>query len=238
MADSLPASPVVSIIIPARNEERQVTTALASIAAQTWPAALLDVVVVNNGSSDATAAMVREFMAREPHLAVQLLDEPVQGRARAKNRGVKAARGDWLIFLDADSRMAPNLVERVVARAHAGCQAGSIRVVADSHDHLDRAFFDLIELGKHLFNVPAQMFYCSQALFARLSGFDEEILLAEDREFLIRLQQAGTPICLLTESWIATSTRRLRARPWRLGMLTMLGRWALANWGIGRRWRY
>src|SRR5579864_1330629 len=113
MADSLPASTVVSIVIPARNEERHVTTALESIAAQTWPAALLDVVVVNNGSTDATGEMVREFIAREPHLAVRLLDEPVPGRARAKNLGVKAARGEWLIFLDADSRMAPNLAERV-----------------------------------------------------------------------------------------------------------------------------
>jgi glycosyltransferase involved in cell wall biosynthesis len=230
--------PDVSVVIPARNEERYIRAALASVAAQTWPVALLEAVVVDNGSTDATREVVQAFMAGEPHLAMRLVDEPVHGVARAKNRGASVARGRWLLFLDADSRMAPHLVERLVARSRQGYRAGSVRVVADSQDVLDRAFFGLIEFGKVLFGLRAQMFYCERELFMQCGGFDVHLQLAEDLEFLVRLQRAGVPVCHVTESWIATSPRRLRTLPCRLGMLAMLARWALAKWGLGRRWRY
>lgn len=226
------------MVIPARNEAGYVGRALASVAQQRWPLARLEVVVVDNGSVDGTAEAVRAFMAQEPRLAVRLVTEPAPGRARAKNRGARVARGRWLIFLDADSRMAPDLVERVVARGGGGCLAGSIAVVADSSDWLDRGFFALMELGKRLFHIRAQMFYCDRALFERFGGFDERLHLAEDREFLRRLQRAGVAVCHLTESWIATSPRRLHRLPLRLALLTTFVRWALAHVGIGRRWRY
>jgi glycosyltransferase involved in cell wall biosynthesis len=238
MAPSSPTRPEVSLVIPARNEEQHIRAALASVAAQTWPLARLEAVVVDNGSTDATREAVQSFTAGEPHLAVRLVTEPTPGVARAKNRGAWAARGRWLIFLDADSRMAPDLVARVVARGHQGHRAGSIRIVGDSQDVLDRAFFGLIELGKVLFRLRAQMFYCERELFLRCGGFDEALKLAEDLEFLGRLQRTGVPVCHLTESWIATSPRRLHTLPCRLGMAAMLLRWALAKWGLGRQWRY
>lgn len=238
MHSSWPPDTAVSVIIPARNEERYVAAALASVAAQTWPLERLDVVVVDNGSTDATAAAVQRAMAATPRLSIRLVHEQIVGVSRAKNRGAQVAGGHWLVFMDADSRMAPDLVERVVERGRSGCLAGSIRIVADSRDVLDRAFFGLIEFGKGLFNLPAQMFYCQREPFLRLGGFDESLRLAEDREFLQRLARSGVPLCRLAESWIATSPRRLHRLPWRLGMLTMLIRWALANWGIGREWRY
>src|SRR5919202_3713921 len=107
MAPSSPTQPDVSVVIPARNEERHIRAALASVAAQTWPVALLEAVAVDNGSTDGTREVVQAFMAGEPHLAVRLVDEPTHSVAKAKNRGASAARGRWLIFLDADSRMAP-----------------------------------------------------------------------------------------------------------------------------------
>jgi glycosyltransferase involved in cell wall biosynthesis len=230
--------PDVSVVIPARNEERYIRAALASVAAQTWPVALLEAVVVDNGSTDGTRGVVQDFMAGAPHLAVQLLDEPAHGVARAKNRGASVARGRWLLFLDADSLMAPDLVERVVARGRRGYRAGSIRVVADAQDVLDRAFFGLLEFGKVLFGLRAQMLYCERELFLQCGGFDEHLQLAEDLEFLARLVRAGASVCHVTESWIATSPRRLHTLPCRLGMPAMLVRWALAKWGLGRRWRY
>lgn len=230
--------PDVSIVIPARNEDRYIAAALVSVAAQRWPLERLEAVVVDNASTDATTAAARAFAATAPHLAITVLHEPVVGVSRAKNRGARAAHGRWLIFLDADSRLAPDLVERVVYRGDSGTPAGSIRVVADSRDYLDRAFFGLIEFGKNLFKLPAQMLYCERAAFLRAGGFDESLNLAEDRDLLVRLQRAGVTVCRLTESHIATSPRRLRRLPWRLGMLTMLLRWALANWGIGRNWPY
>ncbi len=238
MASYSTAERDVSVVIPARNEAAYIRTALASAAAQRLSGATVEVIVVDNGSVDATADVVRAFVAAQQHLDVRLVGEPEPGLARAKNAGARVARGEQLVFLDADSWMAPDLLACVLARARSGYPAGSIAVVADSRDWLDRGFFALMELGKRLFAIHAQMFYCSRALFERFSGFDEDLRLAEDREFLARLERAGVPVCHLTESWIATSPRRLHGLPLRLGVPLTFARWALAHRGIGRRWQY
>lgn len=238
MASCSSGKPEVSVVIPARNEEGFITRALESVAGQCWPLERLEVVVVDNGSQDRTAPVVREFAERRSGLSVRLLHEPLPGRARAKNRGAQAATGEILIFLDADSAMAPDLVTRVIEAYRAGYPAGSIRIIADSPDLLDRAFFGLMEIGKRLFHIRAQMFYCSRELFLALGGFDERLQLAEDREFLERLERSGVPVCHLSTSWIMTSPRRLRRLPLRLGLLTTFARWLLAHLGIGRSWPY
>jgi glycosyltransferase involved in cell wall biosynthesis len=228
----------VSVVIPARNEANYIGAALRSVARQTWPLQRLEVVVVDNGSVDETVAVVHAFAKAHPILAIRVLSEPTPGVARAKNRGVAVAQGRWLLFMDADSRMRRDLVERVMAWISQDYQGGSIRIVADSNDLLDRAFFGLMEFGKEHFKIQAQMFYVSRDLFLRLDGFAEHMFLAEDRDFLLRLQRTGVPLCQVRNSWIATSPRRLRRLPLRLNMALMLWRWALANWGIGRHWRY
>lgn len=238
MQTSSTAEPFVTVIIPALNEEALIGAALASVAAQTRPLPEIEAIVVDNGSRDRTGEIVRSTAAATPGLSIRLVSLPEPGRGRAKNRGAREARGQCLIFLDADSRMAPDLAARVLARWRSNCPAACIRVVADSHDRLDRAFFDLIEFGKRLFKIRAQMFYCGRDLFLRFGGFDEALKLAEDQEFLGRLQRAGVPVGLLDESAIATSARRLHTLPCRLGMLTMLARWWLADRGLGRRWHY
>lgn len=228
----------VSVVIPAREEEAFIGRALQSVAQQRWPADALEVIVVDNGSRDRTAEVVRTFAACHPELRLRLLHEPLPGRARAKNRGAHAASGNLLVFLDADSTMAPDLCATIAEAYHAGCPAGSIRVVADSPDIFDRAFFELMELGKRLFHIRAQMFYCSRELFLQAGGFDERLQIAEDREFLQRLQRMEVPVCHVRASWIMTSPRRLRRLPLRLAMVTTFVRWLLAHVGIGRSWPY
>ncbi|MGN6809813.1 MAG: glycosyltransferase [Thermomicrobiales bacterium] len=230
-------APDVSVVIPARNEAGYLRGALASVAAQRCPAGLLEAVVVDNGSVDGTGALARAF-GDDGGLPVRVVDEPTPGLARAKTSGVRQARGRWLIFLDADSRLAPDLTARVLRRVAEGYPAGCITVVADTNDWLDRGFFGLMEFGKRLFHIHAQMFYCSRDLFDRFGGFDPALRLAEDSEFLRRLERAGVPVCHVTESWIATSPRRLHSLPLRLALVTTLVRWTLAHAGIGRRWRY
>ncbi len=230
--------PSISFVIPARNESSFVGRALASVVAQAWPQNDLEAVVVDNASSDGTSQIVRQFAAQHPNLRLQVVAEPVPGRGRAKNTGARAARGRWLIFMDADSVASPTLVREVVTHGEQGYPAGSIRVVADSDDLLDQSFFSLMEFGKRLFGIRAQMFYCRADLFFALGGFQEDFQIAEDLDFLRRLQRTGVRVCHLTEAYIATSPRRLRALPLRLGTLYTFCRWALAHVGIGRRWPY
>jgi hypothetical protein len=149
-----------------------------------------------------------------------------------------AATARIIVFLDADSRAAPDLAQRVLDWAGRGYPAGSIKIVADSTDWLDRGFYGLIEWGKGLFGIHANMLYCERDLFLRSGGFGEDIHLAEDLEFLTRLERQGVHVGHVMDSYIATSPRRLHELPFRLGIVTTFVRWALAHVGIGRRWRY
>ena len=225
-----------SIVIPAHDEAGYIRGALESIRAARWPLERLEVIVVDNASSDATGEVVRAYARATPELALTLLSEPAPGAAHAKNAGAARARGDILLFLDADSRLAPDLLAAVAAAVRAGEPVGCIPVIADGGDWLDRNFFRLMEFGKRLFDLRAQMFYCQRALFG--AGFDAALQLAEDQEFLTRLREQGVRVGYLQETWIATSPRRLHNRPLRLGLVGMFGRWLLAHFGVGRRWRY
>jgi len=244
MSPPEPMRPALSVILPARNEADHVEAALRSLAAQHDDPAgrgQLEAIVVDNGSTDDTAAVTERAAGSLAAGWVRVLSDPRPGRTRAKNIGARAARAPYLLFLDADSRASPALVTSILARAERGEVGASIRVRADradGADTLDRAFFDLMEYGKRLFAIRANMLWCRRDVFEALGGFDERLNHAEDLEFLRRAGRAGHRVGHVTEAWIVTSPRRLHTRPAHLGMLTMFGRWTLGHFGIGRRWPY
>jgi glycosyltransferase involved in cell wall biosynthesis len=233
----------VSVVIPARNEQEYVAHALASVTVQSYPLRSLECVVVDNGSTDGTAAAARMYADERREFPIVVVSEPESGVGRAKNRGAQVARGDIVVFLDADSRMAPSLIDDVVRHYDAGSPAGSIRIVADSDDPLERGFFALMEVGKVLFGVRAQMMYCDRALFLALGGFRPELRHAEDLELLrrvrncVRHRRQGT-VCHIRSSTIATSPRRLQGGRLRHRLVVTFVRWLLAFMGIGRKWEY
>lgn len=99
----------VSIIIAAHNAAETIGKTLESISTQTistW-----EVIVVDDGSSDETAAIVEGFVRQHPHFV--LLGLPQGGQGAARNTGIGRARLDWLLFLDADDWIAPDYLERM-----------------------------------------------------------------------------------------------------------------------------
>jgi glycosyltransferase involved in cell wall biosynthesis len=231
------AEPFVSVVIPARDEEDYVAAALESIAAQTWRPRDLEAIVVVNGTEDRTLPVARATAERLGGFPVRLVDDPTAGVSRAKNAGARLARGDLLVFLDADSRMAPDLIEKIVA-ASERAPAGSIRIVADSDDPIDGAFFRLLEWGKGLFGIHANMLFCSRALFEDVGGFDERLYQAEDLDLLRRIATRGERVTHVADSSIATSPRRLHEGPLRVGLLRVFARWTLGHVGIWRERPY
>lgn len=110
--------PSVTAVVPARDEERDVQTTLALLAAQDHPR--LQIVAVDDCSSDGTRAAMRQVAGVE---VVEGAPPPAGwlGKAWACAQGVQRARGDWLLFLDADMRLAP---EAVAAALHFAIERG------------------------------------------------------------------------------------------------------------------
>lgn len=106
------ADSTVSVIIPARNEARSIAGLVEAVREQAPPGWSVEVILVDDGSTDDTAAAARAAGAR----VVELGQRPGGGNpAVARNRGALAATGDPLVFLDADCRPAPDWLARLVA---------------------------------------------------------------------------------------------------------------------------
>jgi glycosyltransferase involved in cell wall biosynthesis len=103
----------VTVIIPAYNAERLVAEAIQSALDQTYPN--VEVVVVNDGSTDATSERVRPFLAGQ---RVRYLEQPNAGPAAARNRGLAEANGEYIAFLDADDLWQPTKLEKQVPLFH------------------------------------------------------------------------------------------------------------------------
>lgn len=99
---------LVSIIIPCHNSARWLAEALESALAQTW--STVEIIVVDDGSTDGSGAVAQGFAAR----GVQVVSQPNQGAAAARNTGLRQARGAYVQFLDADDLLAPDKLERQV----------------------------------------------------------------------------------------------------------------------------
>src|SRR6476469_1863340 len=99
----------VSVVIPAYNAAETIADTLSSLCAQlfvNWEA-----IVVDDGSIDATAAVVESFVERDSRF--RLIRQPQSGVSAARNAGVGHARHDWLLFLDADDWILPAHLERL-----------------------------------------------------------------------------------------------------------------------------
>ncbi len=97
--------PLVSICVPAHNAERFVRQAVESALRQTWP--LHEVIVVDDGSTDQTPHILAEFGDR-----IILLSQRQGGANPSRNAALQAAKGDWVLFLDADDYLLPGKVEQ------------------------------------------------------------------------------------------------------------------------------
>jgi chlorobactene glucosyltransferase len=108
ISDAAPSG-LVSIILPAKDEEANIRDALRTLQAQDY--AELEIIVVDDRSRDRTAEIVREVAAADPRVRlVQLSDLPPGwfGKPHAMHVGAGGARGEWLLFVDADCRQAPH----------------------------------------------------------------------------------------------------------------------------------
>ena len=128
----MPEQPFISVIVPVWNSPELIAKCLTALNAQTYPRERFEVIVVDNGSTDATADVVRGFAG------VTLLSEPVAGSYRARNLGLRAAKGDFVAFTDADCVPDREWLSAAAAAAlrdpEAGLLGGRIELFSASPD--------------------------------------------------------------------------------------------------------
>jgi glycosyltransferase involved in cell wall biosynthesis len=181
----VPEPPLVSVVIPAFDGERHVGAAIESALAQDWEP--MEVVVVDDGSRDRTADVVRRYPVRYVHQANA-------GVAAARNTGLAAACGDWLAFLDQDDLWEPDKL----------AVQGAILAADPEVDYVTCAMRWFLEPGLQRpswarpgWFVEPQPAYITSAILARRSafsaigGFDSSFVNGSDTDWMLRARDAG-----------------------------------------------
>ncbi len=188
---------MISVIVPTYNEERALPRTLEHLLAQPG---VYEVIVVDGGSTDGTAELVR---ARAD---VRLLTA-AKGRASQMNKGARAARGGWLLFLHADTLLPEGALARLEALAsQRACQAGGFRHRFSGEDWRLGLISWMDNLRARLTHIiyGDQAMFVRRALFERLGGFPEDQPFLEDIRFCERLKRATRPVlldaCVITDS--------------------------------------
>lgn len=208
----------ISIVIPVLNEAAQLPAILAELAS--LRARDVEIIVVDGGSKDASVGIAM--------LAGVKLLRTRAGRARQMNVGAAAARGEWLLFLHADTRLPRDAIERVTTALADGRLAwGRFDVQIDGGGPVLWLTALLMNLRSRLTGIATgdQAIFVTRRAFHSVGGFPYQPLM-EDIELSRRLLRLSRPACL--RSRVVTSGRRWQTRGvWR----TILLMWRL-------RWKY
>ena len=185
------SGPVYSIIIPAYNEALELPATLAAVRKamheQFVPG---EIVVVDNNSTDHTAGVARA------HGANQVVYEPMNQIARARNAGATVSRGSYLIFVDADTRISPELLTQSLTLLEGGHCVGGGSVVhfEGPINAVGRFGIGLWERISKLTRTAAGSYlFCRRDAFEGAGGFDERLYASEEVRMSRLLKKWGRP---------------------------------------------
>ncbi|MCX6459057.1 MAG: glycosyltransferase family A protein [Actinobacteria bacterium] len=191
----------VSVVVTTKNVERTLEACLDSIAAQTFQP--LEIIVVDNFSVDATREIARRWTDK---LLVAGPERSVQ-----RNTGFEAAEGNWVMWVDADMVLRPDVLEACLAAVHeSGARAVSVPETTVGQGYWTR----VRALERHCYSDQPALFnprFLERGLLEELGGFDSSMAGPEDADLRHRLAAASVP-CGVAKAWIDHDEGRLTLR--------------------------
>lgn len=199
--------PSVSVIIPCRNEARHIGSALEDLEKQDYPHDLLQVIVVDDRSTDGSGEIARAYSGRLPGLIVCRLDRCPEGISPKKNaiqRGLRVARGEIIITTDGDCRLKPGWISALVAEFEPDVGLVAGLTIFDRNrpepfwqrlqqlDYLSHSFFAAGAIGRGwAFNCNGSNLAVKRAAFEEVGGYDQfrRVVTGDDTLLLQRIRQ-------------------------------------------------
>ena len=204
---NIPSQPTVSILIPAHNEELVIKDTIESMINLNYPKDKLEVIIVNDNSSDATGKIADQYASQYPFINVVHTKPPLGGKGKsgALNQGFRHSSGEIIVVYDADNTPEPDAVQNLVLVLQkdrkAGAVIGKFRVINAKRNLLTRlinietiSFQWLAQAGRwfwfRMATIPGTNFAIRRSILEELGGWDEKAL-SEDTELSIRVYQTG-----------------------------------------------
>jgi glycosyltransferase involved in cell wall biosynthesis len=219
------------VLIPALDEESDIEGCIASIAAQDHPLGRIEVVLVDGGSRDGTVAVAHASAASVPFASFRVVDNPRRRTSIGLQRGLEVATGEYVVRIDARSRVQPDYVRTTVGvltnrpdvGVVGGAQVPSARSARLVERGIARALRNRYTTGLSRYrrasgDGPADTVWMGvfrTAELRELGGWDERVALNEDWELNARYRAAGRVVWFLSgqrSRYLSRSTYRLLAR--------------------------
>ncbi len=194
--------PVVSIVIPVYNDRAGIRTTIDSLLEHTDYPADLEIIVVDNGSTDATPRVVDRYARTHDHVVLEI-ESDVQGSYAARNAGIRRAIGDVIVFLDADQAVTSGWLTDAIDRLERddiAYLAPDVTLdIGDDPSIVGRYNYttgfpieDFVEQHRY---APTSCLLVRRSLLEDVGGFDERLQSGGDLEFGNRVDEASYDLC-------------------------------------------
>src|SRR5436190_7321854 len=194
-----------AVVIPTHNRAQSLRRVLQALETQTYDMSRIEVIVVADGCTDDTIAMIS---SESWSFKLTAIDQPQSGVAMTRNHGAEVAKAPLLIFLDDDVRPAPNCIEAHIKDQDGGPNSNPIvtigHLAADPEGdppgwwlwmewQLEKQYSDMLSGRRNIDGMALYSgnFSVPRALFAQVEGFNTTLKACEDTDLGIRLQKAG-----------------------------------------------
>ena len=206
--------PFVSLVVPARNEEKGLPKTIHSLVSLDYPKDKMEILIVDHDSTDRTAEITRQFIAQYPHVQIHLLHKKrLAGELKADsfNEGLKHAKGEFVGCVDADTLVMKNCLQEMIPLFYedsVGAVISTIKVYQPKNlferiQHLEYIFATftrgLMSRVDTLHVTPGALSIYRKKLFDKYGPFDTHNI-TEDLEMAMRLRYHGYKIKLATKS--------------------------------------
>jgi rSAM/selenodomain-associated transferase 2 len=191
---------MISVIIPARNEEHTLPALLTQINCSKHNA-VVEVIVSDGNSDDGTRAIAS-------HYGCRVVTCQSAGRALQLNSGAQHARGDILYFVHADSILPEQFSTDIVRHVHSGYDAGCYQLKFDLNHWFLKFNAWFTRFSSPYFRFGDQSLFVKRSVFTAIGGFNEHYALLEDQEIVKRLCRSYS-FCVMPD-YILTSARKYR----------------------------
>lgn len=228
--DPLPEIPLISVILPIRNEQSYIIGTLEAINSQTYPPEFIEVIVADGQSNDQTVILVEKFATERSKFSVRLVNNKQRIFSTGFNEALKYAKGQVVVMLGGHSRISPTYLEQCVSYlidTQADCVGGVINTHGDTpiSESIALAMSTSFGVGGVAFRITKKNIVKEadtvafgtyrKEVFDKIGVLDISLVRNQDDEFNYRLRKMGGKIVLVSSIRVDYSSRGNLIKLWK-----------------------
>ncbi len=221
-------TPAISIIIPAYNEEKYIRKTLHSLQQQTFQN--IEIIIVANGCTDQTENIIQKRI-NPAEQKIHLYTLPKAQVSKARNFGAQQAKSEILVFLDADTQLPPDALQKINQQFTSKYAIATTRILPDNPTFKYRTLLAIknFYLQTGLYKSCSGVLICHRDQFLKMQGYDEKLQVREHHKLILTLLKQAQYSCINT--YATTSMRRFDQWGFNKIFWFWVRKWFQEKWG-------